>query len=367
MGRAAESGITTLYLASAYHAGFFLQSHNPVHKLCLVEDGSVYFHPRAEVYGSVKPAVAQIAAETDWFEAVSKRLERFSLRLSAWTVCMHNSRIGEAHPDLAVEDAFSNLHPYALCPSHPDVRRYIRALISDLTRYSLTSILLEAFRYLDVVHGCHHERWSIPLPPLERSLLGLSFCPTDMKAAGDVGIDSNHVRKEVKAHLERFFLSYPKLPRKFPRRQEEFDFQLPELKAYRECLVSTMDSLLSEVVTDLGSNSLDLIGQGQQEFNITCSPSHHGFAALLRPGNDDAPRITRRNLRLDKQAACAGRKIYATIRLGFDAVKSCAELKRTIQTAIDAGADGLVFNNYAECPETVFRWLAQVSPSPADH
>jgi hypothetical protein len=328
-----------------------------VHKVYLVEDGVVYFHPRSRAYGLVKPRAAQISARIDWFEAVSKRLQGFGLKLSAWTVCMHNSRLGEAYPEMVVHDAFGNRHPYALCPSHPEVRRYIRGLASDLARYPLTSILLEAFRYLDVVHGAHHERWSIPLPPLERSLLGLSFCSTDLQVAANLGIDGGHVRQVVKEHLESFFRAYPKLPRNFPRNQEEFDTLLPELVTYRGGLVSIMDSLLEEIVGDLDSKSVDLIGQGQQEFNITCSPGQKGFSALMRPGNDGPPRIARDSIRLAKRSALPGQKIYTSIRIGFDAIKSYRQLKNIVKMNVDSDVDGIIFNNYAECAETILGWV----------
>ena len=136
----AESGITTLYMASVYHAGFFLQPHNPIRKVYLLEDGVAYFHPEMRYYGSIKPQVAEVSREIDWFEAASRRLHEFGLKLSAWTVCMHNSRIGQIRPDVVVRDAFCNPHPFALCPSHPDVRQYIRSLLKDLLRYPLGSL-----------------------------------------------------------------------------------------------------------------------------------------------------------------------------------------------------------------------------------
>src|SRR6202011_1985874 len=104
----------------------------------------------------------------------------------------------------------------ALCPSHPEVQQYLRALLKDLTRYPLSSLLLEAFRYMDVVHGAHHERWSIPLPPLERELLAMSFAPSDITAAVRVGIDGARVRHVIREHLERFFASYPNVAAELP-------------------------------------------------------------------------------------------------------------------------------------------------------
>src|SRR5581483_2784416 len=73
MSFAAESGITTLYMASVYHAGLFLHPHNPIRKVYLLEDGVAYFHPRFQEYGKMRPAVAQVSRERDWFAEVALR------------------------------------------------------------------------------------------------------------------------------------------------------------------------------------------------------------------------------------------------------------------------------------------------------
>ena len=166
MGFAAEAGINALDMASVYHAGLFLHPHNPVHRVYMTEDGVAYFHPQIETYGYIRPTLAHTSSETDWFAAAATRSRDFGLRLAAWTACMHNSRLGTEHPEAVVQDAFGNPPPNGLCPSHPDVRRYVRAALRDLSRYSPHSVLLAAFVYMDVVHGAHHERWSIPLHEL---------------------------------------------------------------------------------------------------------------------------------------------------------------------------------------------------------
>src|SRR6185437_15283084 len=104
MSFAASSGITTLYMASAYHAGLLLQPHNPIRRVYRLEDGVTYFHSRNELYGAIQPMIAQVSRETDWFEAATKRANDFGLRISAWTVCMHNTRLGMKYPDATVRD-----------------------------------------------------------------------------------------------------------------------------------------------------------------------------------------------------------------------------------------------------------------------
>ena len=81
LGRVADLGVTSLYLASNYHAGWFVLPHNPKRKCHFVEDGAAYYHPARSLYEStpLKPQIARIAAKTDWFEETGQRLDKFGL------------------------------------------------------------------------------------------------------------------------------------------------------------------------------------------------------------------------------------------------------------------------------------------------
>lgn len=343
---AAGSGIRTLYLASSYHAGRFLHPHGPRRLIYTPEDGVVYFHPRPDRYGAMKPRVAAMAREVDWLDSAGRRLERHGLRLAAWTVCLHNTRLGRLHPDAVVRNAFDDPYDYALCPSHPMVQHYVESLIADHGRYPLSAILLEAFRYMDVVHGEHHERWSIPLPKLERELLGLSFAPADLTAASLSGIDGMRVRQIVREHLTRFFAAYPQSPGGLPASLGEFGEREPELRAYRECLVRTLDSLLARVAAGLKDTPIELIGQGLQEFNVVCSPDHASLDTLLASGVPASGRP-------------AGKKVYDIVRTGFGEITSLDQMRDKVGSA-QRDFDGVLFYNYGETAETVLRWLRPV-------
>lgn len=358
MDFAARSGITTLYLASVYHAGLLLQPHNPIRRVYLIEDGVAYFWARTAAYGVLEPTVAAVSRQMDSLAAAAEQAEASGLRMAAWTVCMHNSLLGRRHPQAVIHDAFGNPRPYALCPSHPDVRVYIRALISDLCRYPLKSIILEAFRYMDVVHGEHHERWCIPLPSLERSLLSLSFAPSDLDAAARVGIDGAGVRTVVRCHLERFFESYPDTASELAVEWAEFESLYPEAEAYRNCLKDVMDSLLDDLLADRAERPVALIGQGEQPFNITCRPQKAGFDGVICALYGQTPEQAAGSIRLAKRKAPPGVTVYSAVRLGFGDFANLEELIAVIRETKAAGAEGLLLYNYAECPPKILNWIS---------
>ena len=62
LGFAAGLGVTRLFLASVYHAGWFVLPHNPRRKAYMTEDGVAYFHPDPAQYAStpLKPQVARM-------------------------------------------------------------------------------------------------------------------------------------------------------------------------------------------------------------------------------------------------------------------------------------------------------------------
>ena len=72
-----DIGVKAVNLASSYHAGFFLHPHNPTHKMYFALDGVVYFQPRMDLYRKtkLKPLVAEVSREVDWFKEVGENLE----------------------------------------------------------------------------------------------------------------------------------------------------------------------------------------------------------------------------------------------------------------------------------------------------
>jgi hypothetical protein len=60
-GELRDIGCTTISLATAYHAGRFLQPRSPVRKSYYPEDGTVYFQPRPAFWANqrIQPVVAE--------------------------------------------------------------------------------------------------------------------------------------------------------------------------------------------------------------------------------------------------------------------------------------------------------------------
>ena len=122
--RMAEAGASMVSLAAAYHAGRFVQPGNPRRRVYFPQDGTVYFRPTPARWrdSAIQPLVANIVAtEGDMLAQMIRRRDRGGLGVSAWTVCLHNTRLGMAHPAHVTRTAHGDPNLYALCPSSPDL------------------------------------------------------------------------------------------------------------------------------------------------------------------------------------------------------------------------------------------------------
>lgn len=187
-------GLEGVTLATAYHAGKFLRPHGTGGKVYFPEDGTIYFRPEMARYGAIKPQVSRVTAERD----VLAELVGSGTPTTAWTVLNHNSRIGMAHPEHAVANAFGDRYIYSLCPANPVVREYGVALCRDLTdHYAVATLSLETPGFLPYAHGYHHEFALVKSNPWLENLLGLCFCEHCMAGASAAGIDAAGLKQRV--------------------------------------------------------------------------------------------------------------------------------------------------------------------------
>lgn len=345
----ADAGVTSLFLASVYHSGWFVHPHNPRRRTYMTEDGVAYFHPDPAQFAAtpLQPKVAQVSRAIDWFAAVGEKLPEYGLKLTPWTVCLHNTRLGLAYPEHTVRNAFGDSYPHALCPSSPAAREYVRGIVRDLaTRYPVTSVFLESPDYLGRRHGHHHERDGTIFPPLEGALMDLSFSAHDLAAADASGVDGRSLQEAVRTHLETFFARPPARSDGLPTTREQFLDARPDLADYEAVLRQQVTSLIAQVRDDIAGTGVLLEGCERADAYAV----HLAFAYGKTP--DEVAQIT---------AAAKARKTPAQrlrigFRLGFDAPESpraltdAGRIRASVEAARDQGADSVWFYNYSESP-----------------
>jgi hypothetical protein len=243
--RAGLDGITPAFV---YHAARDVFPHNPKRRVHLLDRGELCFRPDPARYEGlrIQPRVSPVAHEHDVLAETCRAAEQRGLRVHAWTVFLHFDRPDE-YPGCVTRNAFGDPYPADLCPANPDVRAYVRALVSDVARYEVATILSESLHYHGLEHGYHHERYFIQLGARARFLLGLCFCEHCSVAAGRLGVDSGAVRNAVREELERVFAGGgPARHDDELTREELLAIADGELAAYLDARAETVATLVAE-------------------------------------------------------------------------------------------------------------------------
>jgi hypothetical protein len=249
LGRIAEAGFTRVNLATQYHAGKFLLPRNPRRRVYFQEDGAVFFRPDDSRYGRLKPRMHSLVGDESPVECLTRIAPAHGLSYTAWTVCLHNSWLGEQFPDVTMHTAFGDPLVHSLSPAHPDARRYLLALLEDLvSRHDVPAIQLESPGYMGFLHGYHHEIIGVELDAVQRQLLGISFNPVEIQGATDAGIDAERVRMRVADALDACWnRGIPLMEVDEPSEAARVLLDDPELGAYTAWLLDQEISLFEEI------------------------------------------------------------------------------------------------------------------------
>src|SRR5438552_1332728 len=160
LGRIADAGIEAVSVAAAYHTVRTLNPHNPKQAVYHGEGGVVYFKPDPAAFeGSLKPVESNLLAQGDPLTRLCDAAGKRGIKVHAWTVVTHNTRLGTANPELTLENAFGDRYPFGLCPSNPEVRAYAIGLVKSLAQRSdLACIELESLGFMGIDHSGHHSK-----------------------------------------------------------------------------------------------------------------------------------------------------------------------------------------------------------------
>ncbi len=355
MGWAADSGLTALQVAGAYHAGWFLHPHNPRHRAYMAEDGRVYFQPELRRYRDtgLQPLVASICAQTDWMRAAGDRLDRYGLELVSWTVCCHNTRLGLLHPECTARNCYGDSYPHALCPANEKVRAYLTSLCGDLANnLPLHAVQLESPGYMGWAHGHHHERDLTVLSPVERSLMDLCFCESCATQAEAWSIDVTGIRGAVRSILDAAMENAPNRPAGHPETLSQVLERVPGLPAFRGFRHEVEASLIGEIREAMRPSPAQLFLLGS--FDSAVAEHVEAFNIGVY---GQRPAEVLESTRAAKTGMGPGHALYMGVRLGLSSVADAAELRDTVQAIREGGGQGVMFYNYSESPRRALNWI----------
>jgi hypothetical protein len=290
------------------------------------------------------------------------------LAVNAWVVALHNSRLGMAHPDLTLENAFGDRYRHALCPSQPDVRTYACALATDVCRrHELQGIELEACGFMGFEHLSHHEKVAVPPDELRELLLSVCFCTACVAGLRAEGLDPEQLRRAARRSIEEFFASPARAVAGVDAVEEELERMLgadvAALRGFRERVELT---LLEDVVAAArAERRLRVVVNTSPSRNrggagITSSPAALAQKVdqlLVSVWTPDAANATDSIARIAREVDGHAR-VVAGLRAYPPDLTSAGGLAERCQALVTAGATDFRFYHYGLCPRDNLQWIA---------
>jgi hypothetical protein len=367
LSRIADAGLSGVSMATAYHTVRALCPHNPRRAVYHGEGGVIYFHPEGGFFAGnrIQPVVSELAADIDPLAEVCNAAEKHGLKVHAWTVLHHNTRLGTAFPDCTIENAFGDRYPFGLCPAHPDVRAYTVALVKSLAaRGNLDTIELESLGYMGIDHSGHHAKQGIEMDTLHKFLLSICFCAHCQSKMQAHGVDTDKARNGVAEEMRSYFGG------RFHTKVED------ALESFEEILGADQAGGIlgarDEVVLTLLEEIYWLVKKPQcLSVMVTGSPLATGAQAgiTLSQAREWTDRLLTQAFSKEISAIksavsdIAVRRGSAPVYAGLQAitpfVNSREELVERVQAVSQAGAEGVQFYHYGLMPLENLSWIKE--------
>ena len=203
--RLEQLGVTSASPSVLYHSGRALLPRAQEHKVRLLGGpGANYPFESLETPFAAMGSESAPRSGRQFWQALAGALAARGIRLNAWAMPMHGSELGRRLPHGVVRNCFGNPYNYALCPSHPQARRFAQCLVGELARSQIFhAIQLESVGYLGYRHFHHHEAEYVGHGPLEELFLSLCFCDACTAGARREGISIFELRESISRELER--------------------------------------------------------------------------------------------------------------------------------------------------------------------
>lgn len=255
--RIVDCGIDGLNVATHYHSVRSMQPRSP-DDLFRAYDGGCYFEPDDAFDGiPIAPSTNRVGSWDDPLAVIVDGARDHGLAVNAWTVCLHNTRLGATNPDYRIESAFGDAHDHSLCPSRSEVRDYFAAVVGSIHERNVDEIHLESVGFPSVFHGhgsaFGHDKRQAATTDTETLLLSQCFCKGCRAASASHPVEFERARTRVRELLRRSFAD-PTVSTPSPDELREAEPLVSELLDFRAAVV---ERLLERLVDAAGSTPLN--------------------------------------------------------------------------------------------------------------
>ncbi len=362
-----ENSFNSISIISSYHAGRFLCVRSPKRKIYFPEDGVLYYEANLDNYKNLKiqPKVAEFVKDNkNFWQDLHREAKQRDMAINAWTVCLHNTRIGMEYPSTCVHNAYGDVVYYNQCPSNEDARKYMCALVNDICeQVKPDAIELESMNYMGHAHEFHHEKDGIGLTALQDFLLSLCFCDSCVQKATQHGVDIKKAQSCVKQMLNDMCNqdTPPKTDKQFLSEGIAFFKNDDPLYAYLQWRSSSVTSLVKKVCESVNKRSkvhfLSLLPHsGSWLFGVDLKEISRICDGVLVCSYDCDETKAFEDITECKSDFSEKTKLFVGMRLFMPEYKNEQEFVKKVQTVNKLGVDGFVFYNYGLIPPAHLKW-----------
>jgi hypothetical protein len=367
----AALGVDRLALAVAYHSAETIAPRRTERVHTHVTAAAHLPLPDA-AFADLRPQTSSLGREDpELIPRLAAAAAAAGLKLTAWTVTLHNSDLAAKRPDAALLNCFGDLSAHGLCPANPAVRRYVRDLCTAIAAYGcFDELMVESVAYLLAGHGHPHELWGVRLDPATRLLLSLCFCPACLTEGARRGIDGPAMRSWCAAELQRTW-NGPLSTVRRPDDGAELSGLLlarPDLYGWARMRAELVTSLVAELAED-GQRTGAAIAAGTA---VWARPAAIGWLEgidlaelaascariTLMPYHPDPADVARD---LDHVLALVPAQRIQLLQTLWPRHHGPSGLLSKVESATAAGVDQIGLYNFGLAPAPVLRWVRQVA------
>ena len=358
-------GLDTVTISGSYHAGKFLRPHGKAGKVYVPEDGTVYFNADPSHYGAIKPVANAMLQRGD---VLGELTDVGTMMVNVWLVLLHNTRLGMAHPESVVRNAFGDPYFYNLCPSAPEARAYAVGLARDVTQnYPVRGISIEAPGFTPYAHGYHHEFALLRSNVWIENLLGLCFCDHCIAGAEASGINARRLKAQVAADITAYLDSDIDFAPDMAEAIWRADIVANgDLRSYLDFRNGVVTSLVAEIraavrpdadVAVIPSVARPTGGAWYEGSNLKAMADATGIveACFYEPS---ATRIAADLFDIKRRLRGSGR-LRGILRPSYPDLASKAEFLEAVAILRAGGVDELAFYNWGHLRRTNLAWIGE--------
>jgi hypothetical protein len=330
------------------------------------------FQPDAAFYKGtrIRPITAVWMKSRNPLEKIAAEANRFRLELRARVHCFRNVPLVERYPMTATVNLFGEPSDTTLCPSNPDVRAYMLALVEDLaTNFPLSAIELDHFGFENGAILARRWRHGAVLPLFAAQLLSLCFCPACRERAAEMHVDADAAMATAGEAFNQCFESPEQSASDVVARLDRDENLLACGRARARTIVSLLHDIRRRARVGLVLNVDEALttdawtcGLHLSDLEDACD----GFVFMPSEASQTGPtpeqpaslvsQIARDNAHHLKQLS---NRTHIRIRSHPPASPDGPALVRATLEALQAGHSSVSYDHYGATPEPALEWVRQ--------